>query len=352
MSDLPNIQVVDIRGSGPVALATARRATVEELRRACIACLPPLARRLMPAADVVARQWLNRSASPYSAEVAAIANLVGEPGVFMINTSYEWACTAAAHQGSGPGPILLRTLDWPFAGLGRTLTAARQSGRAGDFWNLTWPGAVGVLTGLAPGRFAATINQAPLYRRTRGDVLRLFDYAANAIQTLARVRFAPPAHVLRQVFETAGDYRTAVDMLARTPMARPVLIALAGRTRAETCVIERTETDARVIEGPFVMANDWLEPRPGWESRSLAFGSRASNNSKDRRSSLGARLDTISQPFDWLEPPVLNWATRVGVEMSVVEGTLRAIGFEPVGGNLPARRATSMLDLASQPIAV
>ena len=146
----------------------------------------------------------------------------------------------------------MRTLDWPFAGLGRGLTVARQAGPAGEFWNVTWPGAVGVLTALAPGRFAATINQAPLYRRTRGEVLRWIDYAANAIRTYARVRFAPPAHVLRQVFETASNYGEAKEMLSRLPMARPMLIALAGTRPGESCVIERTETQAWMEEGPFV----------------------------------------------------------------------------------------------------
>src|SRR5262249_26874069 len=128
MSDLPGIPVIDIRRSGPVGLATAHRATMEALRTACIGGFPPLLRSLPPAADAVALQWLQRSAPPYSAEIAAIASLAHGPGVFMINTSYEWACTAGSHERGDVGPRLVRTLDWPFAGLGRAVMVARQTG--------------------------------------------------------------------------------------------------------------------------------------------------------------------------------------------------------------------------------
>src|SRR5436305_8649679 len=43
---------------------------------------------------------------------------------------------------------------------------ALMSGAAGEFYNVTWPGFVGALTAMAPGRFAASVNQAPLKRRT------------------------------------------------------------------------------------------------------------------------------------------------------------------------------------------
>jgi hypothetical protein len=341
MSELPEVPVVDIRIGGPVAHAAARRAAMEELRGACLGCFPAVARSLVPVGDAIARRWLERSTSPYTAEVIEIARLTERPGVFLVNTSYEWGCTAAC---CGEVPSLVRTLDWPFAGLGRGLTVARQAGPAGEFWNVTWPGAVGVLTALAPGRFAATINQAPLYRRTRGDVLRWIDYAANAIRTYARVRFAPPAHVLRQVFETASNYGEAKEMLSRLPMARPSLIALVGTRPGESCVIERTETQAWMAEGPFAVANDWQSARVGWEPRSC--GRPVELDSRERRDALSACVGAIKQPFDWLKPPVHNWATRVAVEMCAADGTLRVIGLEPVGGDRPAVHATQMLDLA------
>jgi len=244
--------------------------------------------------------------------------------------------------------VLARTLDWPFPGMGRHLVVAQQTGPAGDFWNVTWPGAVGVLTATAPGRFAATINLAPLRRRTRGTLLLAADYLLNAISTFVRVRHAPPEHVLRQVFETAPDYRAAKEMLCRIPVARPVLFSLAGTNTDESCCIEREETTARVIEGEIVVANDWKEPQPNWEERTIS--KLWEINSKNRCAALTERIATRRRPFDWVSPPVLNWATRVAVEMST-DGLLRVVGFEPSHGWEPAVQATNILDLASQEVA-
>ena len=139
-------------------------------------------------------------------------------------------------------PWLVRTLDWPFPGLGRHVEIAHKWGEAGEFYSVTWPGYVGTLTAMAPGRFGAAINQAPLWRRTRHPWLRPYDLAANAIKTWS-IRHMPPDQLLRQVFETCPDFATARAMLERTPVARPVIYSLAGTRPGERCVIERTEED-------------------------------------------------------------------------------------------------------------
>jgi hypothetical protein len=342
------VPVVDLRSGGPVAYAAASVAALDDLRAGCVAFVPSMARPLLPLSEALCRRWLERSASPYAEEVRAIAALSSEPGIYLGNTAYEWACTVGTCRGSGEAPVLARTLDWPFPGMGKHVTVARQAGAAGDFWNVTWPGAVGVLTATAPGRFAATINQAPLRRRTRGDLLRPLDYAANALNTYFRVRHAPPDHVLRQVFETAPDYATAKEMLCRIPVARPVLFALAGTKGDETCLIEREETTARAIEGEVIVANDWTERRDGWEERTIS--GITAINSKNRCAALTQRIAGKREPFDWVAPPVLNWATRVAVEMSA-DGLLRVVGFEPSQGWDPAIQATNMFDLAQERLA-
>jgi hypothetical protein len=349
MNQLPAIPVVDVRAGGPLAHATERLAVMEELRACCTAYLPAATRPFLLLADVLARRWLERSASPYVEEIHAIARLSGAAGVYMVNTSYQWACTVAARVPGTSAPVLVRTLDWPFAGLGRHVAVARQAGPAGEFWNVTWPGAVGVLTAMAPGRFAATINQAPVYRRTPVEWLRFVDYALNAVRTFARVRYAPPDHVLRQAFETARDYAGAKDLLCRVPMARPVLITLAGVHAGEMCVIERDETTARVIEGSITVGNDWQSARPGWEPRSC--GGPVATDSRDRAAALATRIAATARPFDWLAPPVLNGMTRVAVELGAGDGTLRVIGLESSSRAVPAIPATQMLDLAQERVA-
>src|SRR5579864_5898915 len=141
-------------------------------------------------------------------------------------------------------PWLVRTLDWPFQGLGRHIAVARMQGAGGvggDFFSATWPGYVGTLTAMAPGRFAAALNQAPLWRRTRHPWLRPYDLFANSVAAWANVRHIPPDQLLRQVFETCPSFAAARRMLETTPVARPVIFTLAGCASGERCVIERTE---------------------------------------------------------------------------------------------------------------
>jgi hypothetical protein len=61
-----------------------------------------------------------------------------------------------------------RLLDWGFPKLGENLVVAHQSGPAGDFHNITWPGIAGIYQAVARGRFAAAINQAPMRRHGPG----------------------------------------------------------------------------------------------------------------------------------------------------------------------------------------
>ena len=69
---------------------------------------------------------------------------------------------------------------------------ARQRGVAGDFLSVTWPGFAGLLTAVAPGRFAASINQAPMRRRTRVRWLLWLDYAlGNAALSWTPARASP-----------------------------------------------------------------------------------------------------------------------------------------------------------------
>ena len=193
---LPRIAVVDLRDGGPVRHAVEGREQARALRDECVAWLPRPAARFASG---------DRCGDPPLATSFALALRGGDrersrqrspfPGIWFLNGCYQWGCTALAREQAGV-PWLARTLDWPFPGLGRHLEVARMRGPAGDFDNVTWPGYVGALTASAPGRFAACINQAPLWRRTRRPWLRPYDLALNALRT-RRIRFIPPDHLLR-----------------------------------------------------------------------------------------------------------------------------------------------------------
>jgi hypothetical protein len=346
MSGLPIIPLVDVREGGSLRHAREGQARARGLRDACVAWFPAVARPLVPLFDTVARRWLVRSQSPYVEEVGAIATLLGFPGIWFLNGSYQWSCTALARE-EGEGPWLARTLDWPFPGLGRFVELARTRGPAGEFINVTWPGYVGVLTACAPGRFAAALNQAPMHRRTHGRLLRFYDLAANAVTTLLHSRAIPPDQLLRRVFEMAGDYDDARRMLESTPVARPVIYTLAGCHPGERCVIERTENGCNTRSDDYGAANDWLDSTPQWEGRigaskvlTATFEEAAAASRARREGLAGWRGSFARDSFDWVVPPVLNPYTRIAVEMHPARGIVRAVGYELTAGEEIARPAT------------
>jgi hypothetical protein len=208
---------------------------------------------------------------------------------------------------------------------------------------VTWPGFVGALTAMAPGRFAAAVNQAPLWRRTRRPMLRLYDIAANAVATW-RLPHIPPDQLLRQVCETCATFDEARRQLEATPIARPVIYTLAGCRAGERCVIERTEDGFGTRFEHTSAANDWHAPAEPWEARvggdllfTCSFGE-AGGNSRVRREALATwQWRHTDQPFAWVTAPVLNKFTRIATEMCPAEGILRVIGYEQdaPGNELP-----------------
>jgi hypothetical protein len=353
---LATIPVAEIEPGGQARHAIDGRARARSLRDECMAWLPRSARLMMPAIDALTRRWLTRSASPYVAEIAAIAAALDHSGIWFLNGCYQWGCTALAREEAGT-PWLARTLDWPFPGLGRHVEIARMRGPAGAFDTVTWPGFVGALTASAPGRFAACINQAPLRRRTRHPWLRLCDIGLNALAA-GRVRFIPPDHLLREVFETCGSFAEARRRLESTPVARPVIYTLAGCRSGERCVIERTEQSFESRDQDTGAANDWLRSRPAWEARvssrfmfTRSYEEAAARN-RSRKQELAAWPGEFARDaFAWVMPPVLNPFTRLAVEMCPATGVLRAVGFETLPGCELAQPVTRPCELVAAVLA-
>jgi hypothetical protein len=290
----------------PVLLVgdTLRPGPALAVRDACIGWLP-FGGLLARLGDPVVRRWMRRI-SPYASEIDSIATALKRPGIWLLHGAYLLGCTALADE-TETGPRLRRTLDWPFPGLGRLVEVVRRQGSAGPYLNVTWPGFVGVLTAVAPGRFAASINQAPMRQRTP---LPWIDYALNALLALQATAL-PPEHLLRQVFEAC---------------ARPVLFTLVGCKAGERVVIDHDGETARTYRQDTVVANDWQEPRPGWRPRCCGEGTPVENN-RSRRAALAAWTGRGSE-VDWVSGPVLNACTRVSVEMSPATGRLVVAGWE------------------------
>jgi hypothetical protein len=315
------IPFLDLREGGPVAHAMSRTHAAAALRDACLGRLAPVGNLCLSPVDRLASNWLRRSASKYRAELEYIAEILGV-GAVTLNMAYLFACTTQAYAEPDGLPRIRRTLDWPFQGLGQAVEMAWQSGPAGDFYNATWPGAVGVLTAMAPGRFCAVINQAPMKRRTRGRIGFAYDAALNLRDALASDGGWPPDHLLRYAFETCETFEEAVRLIASEPLARPTLFTVAGVRPGEMALIERMEREARIYRGPVIVANDWQEPQHGWQARM--------NEANNRARVAAMRLVAPDAPrFSWVTEPVLNRLTRLAVEMSSADaGDFCARGYE------------------------
>ena len=278
-------------------------------------------------ADARSRTWHARSSSPYIDAVGRVSQAVGRPGAFLLNYSYEWGCTTGAAP-DGDDMVLMRTLDWPFDGLGRALIVVRQQGEAGPYLSITWPAFAGVLTGLAPGRFAAAINQPPLPLPEWGKAV---GWTASRFR-VNRSRALPPSHLLRLAFDTCRTFGEAVALIRTTPICVPAILTLAGLKPSEAVVIERTETGAFSPAEP-AAANHWaVTPGPRGKPRN--------------RSSLGRRAAMAGLiaggqdwSLDWLRPPILQPDTRLAVMANAASGRLLVQGWEKTGA------ATAVLDM-------
>ena len=324
---LAPIPVLDTGPSFPMETLLAEEARAHALLDSATVPLPSAALRQL---DKVSRRWLAKWENAHLPEIDAIAERLGRPGAYFLSVNYEWACTCRV----APGPDrksarLVRVLDWRSPGLGRHVIAARVQSPRGEFVTLTWPGYTGVLTGMAPGRFSAALNQAPM-RKAIGFYVLDWAVSRRRVWTMPH---PTPAHLLRSVFETAADFAEARERLTREPISTPAIYSLAGLRPSETLVIERTETEARVHVGPNVAANHW--EAAGWRGRSRGM------QSAERAAMMHCIMAEMPTDFAWLKPPILNPTTRVVMVSDAAEGRLVAQGYEDM------RPATEPLDLVA-----
>lgn len=186
----------------------------------------------------------------YFEELLALAKTVNvaPKQILASNLYYDalklvWGCTAFAVE-TEAGPIHARNLDWGTENRllnVTTLVTRFTNAPAGDFLTVGWPGFVGALSGVAPGRFAVTLNA-------------VLSDDAPAVAT-------PVVFLLRQVLETAVTFDEAVGRLRSTPIASDCLLLVSGPRESEMVVIERTPTRHAVrhaSDGAIFVTNDYL----------------------------------------------------------------------------------------------
>ena len=154
------------------------------------------------------------------------------------NLGYEMAnlhcCSSVAFYRPKIGMIHARNMDWPLNGLEKsTALIDYKNAEAGRFCAVSMPGFVGVLSGVAKGRFSATINLAP----------------GRGIFKGKNIKGASAPMLLRYVFEKAESFDSAVEMLRRNRTFAPVFYQVTGCKKNESVIIHmRPDTTNRVYK--------------------------------------------------------------------------------------------------------
>ena len=314
LTALPAIPVMDCGPDFPLATLDAHLDRAHGLLDLATERVPAAALRQL---DRVSKAWLVRWNNAHLPEIEAVAHKLDRPGAYFFSVNYEWGCTCrVAPSPDRQSARLIRVLDWKTPGLGRNIVAARVAAPAGRYLTLTWPGYTGVLSAVAPGRFAVALNQAPMRKAVGFFYL---DWAANR-RRVWNMPHPTPAHLLRSVCDEAASFNDAVQRLSDEAISTPAIYSIAGTGAEDTAVIERSETEARVHRGAQVAANHWQAH--GWT------GHARGGDSAGRACMMAGIAAELDTNFAWLRDPVLNPRTRLAMVADACTGQLTAQGFE------------------------
>lgn len=272
----------------------------------------------------------------YRDEIKAWADALGasKATVTLLNCAYElshvrpprpFGCTAGVRWAEGLGPVHVRNLDWPLSSLGDATCLFRFRRGERAFLVVGAPGQVGVLSGMLPGAYSATINWAPP--------------AGNP--SFGRLG---PTFLLRDVLETRNSYEAAVEALRKTPVSASVFFTVCGTEAGQACVIERTPRSAivRPLDGSVVVqANHHVGAR--FAPNNADLDDVKEDEQEFSREGSAARADTLAQALTAPgESATLEEAARVlDVEPVLNKFTCQQMAFCPrTGGVAVWRRLT------------
>lgn len=191
----------------------------------------------------------------YSKELKGISERSGLSlgELTLMQFGYEAAscCTSVAvsDENNGGKPVHIRTMDWGIEALG-PLTCEVEFQRAGvtQFFTTTWPGYVGVLTGMRPNGYSTSVN----FRVTSSG------YWSNIVESISYSW--PIGYLVRSVLESDTTFDVATTHLANSDLIAPVYFTCVGTEVNEAKLItrnRRSEEQQLCMEcvGPIVQTN-------------------------------------------------------------------------------------------------
>ena len=179
----------------------------------------PISFFLATAGSAVA--WLSKGELDYLDDMKSWAEwAVGDFNqVLLANFSYELHqtrsglgfCTSVAFLQPALGMVHCRNLDWPLSQIKDATIVLDCKSYAGPFKAVTVPGMVGVLSGVAKGRFSITVN-------SKEDRNHYLPNPGGWGATL----------LIRWILESCGDWGEALRELKKAPAFVPFYVTLVG----------------------------------------------------------------------------------------------------------------------------
>ncbi len=292
------------------ALFDAHRLDVSGLDQDLAAALPQTAATVLPEDTI--------------AEIEAVVRISDRPRdtVYLLNFYYDvfkmiMGCSAFGAARPG-GPVHGRNLDWFSMGnVMRRFSAVFHfhtdaSSAPPLYSTVGWPGFTGALSGVAPGRFAVTLN---------------------AVLSEEPARIARPiSFLIREALAQAPDFATAVDLLSQTEIVADCLLLVTGVKDDEIVVIERTpgRHALRYVEPGsrhIVVTNDYK--KLGKLNEPEGLDDQLAQTSCDRYDRLYALLAERTAPLD--AGTALRLLSDPGVRM---DSTMQQMYFQASTGLL------------------
>eukprot|EP00927_Polykrikos_kofoidii_P053005 TRINITY_DN470_c0_g2_i1.p1 TRINITY_DN470_c0_g2~~TRINITY_DN470_c0_g2_i1.p1 ORF type:complete len:509 (-),score=81.83 TRINITY_DN470_c0_g2_i1:80-1606(-) len=251
------------------------------------------------------------------------------------------AVEGEAGAGCGRVPFHIRTMDWDLAQL-QELTVEVDFVKNGCtvFSATTWPGYVGVLTGVKVGVCSISVN----YRRSP---LGAENPVKGIVENMMRglMRAWPVSFLVREALDSCTSFDEAVGALSCSDLMAPTYIIMAGPTEGDGVVITRNRTYVATgndeqsppqwslrRDGPIVQANmdHWRDPGVvDSDGNDEAYAWQDICDSISRRAVVRealARTGSVVTPLDlWLLlslPPCLASDTVYTVAMCPATGAL------------------------------
>lgn len=252
-------------------------------------------------------------------EMTGLAEHLGVPlarvlagNLYYDTLKFMWGCTAFAVD-TDTGPIHARNLDWSTKDRllnDSTFVTRFLNAPSGEFLTIGWPGFIGVLSAVAPGRFAITLNAV--------------------LSDDPPLVACPVVFLLRQVLEEASTFEAAVEALSSTPIASDCLLLVSGARRSQMVVIERTPTRHAIRyphDGAIFVTNNYV---------SLVSGAKAGAGALQETSC--DRFNRIRSLFHLRRPALLeqclDYLADAEVQMTI---TVQQMAFDPRTGTFSLR---------------